>query len=94
LRAPRREENALKASDATRGCFSPSVLRRTGVNTGNEFKNVGGGCVEKNEEVNCRQVICKVELDVDGGCDKMNLDIDAIKLVWLEREPGRTCSKV
>jgi hypothetical protein len=94
LRAPSREENALKASDATRGCFSPRVLRRTGVNTGNEFKNVGGECVAKNEEVNCRQVICKVELDVDGGCDKIDLDIDAIKPIWLEREPGRTCNKV
>jgi hypothetical protein len=94
LRAPSREEKALKASDAARGYFSPSVLRRTGVNTGNEFKNVGGECVEKNEEMNCKQVICKVELDVDGGCDRIDLDIDAIKLVWLEREPGRTCSKV
>ena len=94
MRAPSKEENALKASDATRGCFSPRVFWRTGVKTGNEFKNVGGGCVEKNVEVNCRHVICKVEPDVDGGCDRIDLDIDAIKLVWLEREPGRTWSKV
>jgi hypothetical protein len=94
LRAPRREENALKASDATRGCFSPRVLRRTGVNMGKEFKNVGGGCVEKKEVLNCRQEICNVELDVDGGCDRIFLDIDAIKPAWLEREPGSTCNRV
>jgi hypothetical protein len=78
---PSKEENTLKASDATRGCFSPRVLRRTGVNTGNEFEKVGGGCVEKNEEVNWRQEICNVELEVDGGCERIVLDIDAIKLV-------------
>jgi len=94
LRAPSKEENALKASDATRGCFSPSVLRRTGVNTGNEFENVGGGCVEKKEELNCKQEICSVELEVDGGCERMVLDIDAIKPAWLESDPGSTCSRV
>jgi hypothetical protein len=94
LSAPSREEKTLKASDATRGCFSPKVLRRTGVNTGNEFTNVGGGCEAKNEAVNCRQEMCSVELEVDGGCDRIVLDIDTINPVWLEREPGRTCNKV
>jgi hypothetical protein len=94
LSAPSREENTLKASEETRGCFSLRVLRRTGVNTGNEFAKVGGGCEAKNEDMNCRQDICRVELDVDGGCDRIALDIDIIKPVWLEREPGSTCSKV
>jgi len=31
--------------------------------------------------MNCRQEICNVELDVDGGCDRIALDIDAIKPV-------------
>jgi hypothetical protein len=56
-------------------------LRRIGVNIGNEFTNVGGGCTAKNEELNCRQEMCSVELDVDGGCDRIVLEIDTIKPV-------------
>lgn len=55
---------------------------------------MGGGCEAKNEEVNCRQEMCSVELDVDGGCERMVLDIDTIKPVCPESEPGSTWSRV
>ena len=37
---------------------------------------------------------CRVELAVEGDCDRTDLEIEIIRVVWFERLPGRTSSRM
>jgi hypothetical protein len=67
-------------------------LRRTGVKVGRDPENVGGEWVEKNRAKNDKQVRCKVDVDVEGACDRIDLDVDMIGATCPDKEPGRTTS--
>jgi hypothetical protein len=88
----KRAENTRNDSEATRGCLSPSTLRRTGVKVGSAPENVGGAWVEKNSAKNDKQVRCIVDVEVVGACDKIALDVDTIGVTCPDRQPGRTTS--
>ena len=55
-------------------------------------ENAGGGWVEKNSAKNDKQVRCRVEVDVVGACDRIDLDVDTIGATCPDKLPGRTTS--
>jgi hypothetical protein len=83
-------EKTLSDSEATLGCLSPSDCRSNGVRAGNELWNIVGGCVEKKRARKERQVMCGVDVDVVGYCDKMDSEVDTMSGTWVVRQPGST----
>jgi hypothetical protein len=83
-------EKTLNDSEAILGCLSPSDCRSNGVRMGNSLWRVDGGCVEKKRARKERQVICKVDVDVVGDCDRTDFEVDTMSGTWLVREPGST----
>lgn len=90
LRETKREENTRNDSEETRGCFSARDFRSTGVRIGREVVKAGEAWVEKKIERKDREVLCKAEVAVVGGCDKMDLRINVNWPVWADKEPGTT----
>jgi len=88
------EEKTLNDSEATLGCLSPSDCSSKGVRVGNEPWNKVGGWVEKKRARKERQVICKVDVDVVGDCDRTDLEVDTMSGTWVVRQPGTTVNLV
>jgi hypothetical protein len=81
-------EKTLNDSEATLGCLSPSDCRSNGVRVVNELWNIVGGWVEKKRARKERQVMCRVNVDVVGDCDKTDLEVDTMSGTWVVGQPG------
>lgn len=56
-------------------------------------ENSDEGWVEKKTARNDKHVRCKDEVEVEGACDKMALDVAIIWVTWLVNDPGKTSNK-